>query len=151
MPASTCSCSRLPAALLLGAAALCLSGCGGGNDGPNRFDISGKATFNGQPIAVGKIIFEPDAAKGNNGPQGFADIVNGEFDTKKTGKGTVGGPHTIRIQGYDGQALEGRPQGKHLFLEWPTSTDLPKETTTKDFDVPKKAADDLPKGPITPA
>jgi len=147
MPASFYARATLPFLV----ATMFLSGCGTANDGPARFDISGKATFDGQPIPIGKIIFEPDASKGNNGPQGFADIVKGEFDTKKTGKGTVGGPHKIRIQGYDGQPLEGRPQGKHLFLEWPTADDLPKETSTKDFDVPKKAADDLPKGPITPA
>lgn len=130
---------------------LLAAACNSAPPGPQRFDVSGKATFDGKPIPSGKIMFEPDSTKGNEGPQGSADILNGVFDTKLGGKGTVGGPHNVRLQGFDGKKVEGWPDGQPIFIEFTIPADLPKESTTKDFDVPRKAADELPKTPARPA
>lgn len=71
-------------------------GCSGGGDGPTRYRASGNVSFDGQPVADGSVYFMP--AKGNSGPQGFAPIKNGKYDTKDSeGNGTVGGAHTVRI------------------------------------------------------
>lgn len=111
-----------------------LAGCGGsGDDGPERFDVSGTVMFDGEPVPKGVIYFQP--ASGNSGPQGFASIVDGEFDTS-TGKGTVGGPHAARIEGTD-------TAGVRIFVPHFENLELPKTTTTQSFEVPASAADNL--------
>lgn len=119
----------------MGSLALCMLALGCGDD--DRFDVSGKVTFRGQPVPAGTIIFEPDASKGNDGPQGMAPIQNGQFDTARGGRATVGGPHVIQILGCDGVNItETSPQGKPLFPPHVTSAEIPKKRATLNFDVP---------------
>lgn len=115
------------AALWLGAG---LVGCGGRGDATKRFDLSGSVTFDGKAVPAGTILFEPDSSKGNKGPAGFAKIADGRFDTAAGGKGTIGGPHVVRITGSDEATL---------FSDYVTQADLPKEKSTKDFEVPASA------------
>lgn len=111
-------------------------GCGSA-DGPNRVRVSGKVTFQGKPVPVGAIYFDPDTSKGNEGPQGFAPIKDGQYDTSRDGTGVVGGPHRVRIAGFDGVASsDDAPQGRPLFPPYTTTVDLPKESVQKDFDIP---------------
>ena len=111
-----------------------LSGCGGGaDDGPKRFDVSGTVSFDSKPVPGGVIYFQP--AEGNSGPQGVAAIVEGKFDTS-SGKGTVGGPHTVLIEGADAV-------GKPIFVPFSQEVDLPKSSSKQAFDVPASAADKL--------
>jgi hypothetical protein len=85
--------------VFVGAAVLASSGCGGGM---KLQQVTGKATFAGKPIAYGMIEFIPDATRGNKGPAGAAEIINGEFSTRKqNGRGVIQGPHTVRITGYE--------------------------------------------------
>jgi len=116
------------------------SGCGGG--GPTRYELSGKVTFEGKSIPHGRIVFEPDASKKNAGPQGFANIKDGQFDTSDGGQGHIGGAHLIRVEGFDAVPGAGAPP-KPLFNAYQSSADLPQEKSTKDIDVPKSAAKDL--------
>jgi hypothetical protein len=121
----------------LGALLLIGPGCGG--DGVDRYDVSGVVTFDGNPVPLGQIMFQPDTGKGNRGPAGVAKIENGHFDTSKSDKGTVGGPHVVIISGFDGKDIneaEERPAGSPLFPDYRTTVDLPKEDTTLQFDVP---------------
>lgn len=115
-------------------------GCGAADEGPKRYQISGKVTYDGKPIPKGKIYFEPDSSQGNSGPQAGADIVDGEYETP-TGKGVVGGPHRVRITGTDGveTQMEGEllPDGKPLFAPYETTYDFPKEDGAHSFEVPK--------------
>jgi hypothetical protein len=120
---------------------LCLSlllpalGCG--QQGPVRFDVSGKVTFAGKPIPDGWVCFTPDTTKGNSGPQGVARIQAGTFNTAgKDGKGITGGPMVVRIEGFDGST-----EVRHLFAPYETNIDLPHAATTRDFDVPASWAD----------
>ena len=78
---------------------LFLMGCGSG-DIPLT-DVSGKATFAGQPIVFGQIEFVPDSAQKHTGPAGSATISNGAFNTAEGGSGISPGPHLVRITGYD--------------------------------------------------
>lgn len=79
--------------------ALLLLGCGG--DGSGRVDIEGTATFDGQPIPFGDVMFVPDKEQGHTGgPAGTAAIHNGKFSTTIEGQGIVPGPHTLRITAY---------------------------------------------------
>lgn len=113
-----------------------LAGCG--DSGPPRYDVSGTVTYNGKPIPAGTILFTPDASQGNTGPSGFATIKNGKFDTKLDGAGTVGGPHRVSVDGYDGQAKPelALPDGESLFQGYMTQLELPKEATAIEIDVP---------------
>jgi hypothetical protein len=108
-------------------------GCGVAD---NRNHISGKVTFKGQPVPAGRIYFDPDPSKKNDGPQGYADIQNGQYDTTQDGKGGPGGATIVRIQGRDAA-------GKALFLEHKVQVDLPSGATSKDFEVPESAAKGL--------
>lgn len=112
-------------------------GCGG-PAGPARYDLSGAVTFGGKPVPAGRVVFEPDGDKGNAGPAAYAPISAGRYATPR-GKGTVGGPHVVRITGTDGVPTPELPQGRMLFAEYRTTVDLPREASTKDFDVPADA------------
>lgn len=123
---------RLIAAATTGCAMLVSLGCGG-DSGPERFDVSGKVTLDGGPLSSGQIVFEPDATAGNSGPSGYADIVDGEYDTANA-KGTVGGAQIVRITG--------ESAGANLRIrEYQTTVDLGSESSTQDFNVPREAAE----------
>jgi hypothetical protein len=113
-------------------AATLLAGCSGGQS--DRFRISGEATFDGQPIPHGDVLFTPDGTKQNSGPQGIATIKDGKYDTSASeGKGFAGGPTVVRVTGLSG------PGGK-LLCEFEYRVDLPRSDTTHAVEVPKSAA-----------
>ncbi len=127
--------------MLMLTAALLMAGCGGG-DGPERYDLSGTVTFAGKPVPAGSIVFQPDTSKGNSGPQGVADIRDGKYDTSD-GKGLIGGPHIVRITGFDAVAASEDDVVHALFAEYGIQADLPRKSGTMDFEVPA----DAPKAP----
>ncbi|QEL17957.1 hypothetical protein [Limnoglobus roseus] len=114
---------------------LLFSGCGGTLD--NTTHVSGTVTFDGKPLPAGMIVFEPDPAKGNRGQQGHADIKDGRFDTRSSGKGVAIGPQVVRITGGDGANPEPfTPFGKLLFEEHTVRLDVSKEPSAFQLDVP---------------
>jgi hypothetical protein len=124
-------------ALLLGILFL-LSGCS--DQAPERFDGSGTVTFKGQLVPAGQVVFSPDLSKGNDGPQGYADIKGGRYDTRETSTGAPSGAVVVRIEGFDGQVQPDWPYGKPLFLNYRLEVELPRETFQKDFEVPASAS-----------
>ncbi|HEY2414911.1 MAG TPA: hypothetical protein VGI40_21885 [Pirellulaceae bacterium] len=100
------------------------------------YRVSGNVTFNGKPIPKGLIYFDPQA----EGPQGFANIEEGKYDTAIPGKGTGvrGGAYHIRVGGFTGIEKNEAPFGDALFPEYNGTKDLPKADSTFDLDVPKK-------------
>jgi hypothetical protein len=126
---------RRAAALFLFPAVLVCVGC----SGENR--ISGKVTFKGKPIPSGRIMFAPKDGKG--GQAGFANIVNGEYDTAAPGgKGVGKGAVVVSIEGGEvgtPAAKSGEAAGKPYFPRYETTMDVT-GTMTKDFDVPADAA-----------
>lgn len=121
--------------LVLIATLLGFTGC---TQNIGRHDLSGNVTFAGQPVPRGTIQFTP--AVGNDGPGGFAEIVDGKYDTSLTGKGPTKGPHTVVIEGFDGQSdpVHEAPQGHALFDKFQTNTDVPDtgDKVPADFEVP---------------
>jgi hypothetical protein len=113
------------------------AGCGGQKD----YQVSGTVTFDGKPVPTGYVTFEPDTEKGNTGPGGGAEIRNGKFTTSR-GKGVVGGAYRVKIVGYDGKPTSANGEeladGKSLFPIYQTLVEFPKESITKDFEVPLK-------------
>ncbi len=113
------------------------AGCGSSETGPDRFRVSGEVTFDGKPVPAGSIDFETA-----NGPPGGAQIVNGKFDTN-SGKGVVGGPHSVVIQGFDGNGANPGELGQPIFKPFRIEFDFPKEESTHQFEVPASAAEGL--------
>ena len=114
---------------------LLVSGCGGTTE--NVVQVSGTVTFDGKPLPIGMIVFEPDPAKGNRGPQGHADIKDGRFDTQLSGKGVVIGSQMVRITGGDGVNPEAfTPFGNLLFEEYTVRIEVAKEQPALKLDVP---------------
>lgn len=115
-----------------------LAGCGPG--GAPRYDLSGEVTFQGAPVQMGEISFDP-IEPGVGG--GFASIQNGTFDTSaEGGRGHSGGPHRVRIYGYEGTYDPANPGSgfSALFEDYETEVELPTSRSTMDFDVPAEAA-----------
>ena len=131
MRSSFCS-----ACLLFAVACLAFIGC---SNRPRRYPVSGTVTYAGQPLPAGVIFFDPDVTKQNKGPQGYALIKDGRYDTAASGgKGVVGGPYLVRIDGFDGKPGRELPMGNALFTHFQQLINLPEAASTQDFDVPAK-------------
>jgi hypothetical protein len=109
-----------------------VAGCA--DNGPKRFRLSGEVKYDGKPIPYGEVLFTPDGAKKNSGPQGIAQIRDGKYDTAlEGGKGVGAGPMVVRVTGFD-------RQGGKLLCEVELPADLPAADAKHDIDVPKQAA-----------
>jgi len=128
--------------------ALLVAGCG--DRGPVNYRVSGAVTYNGQPVPAGEVVFQPDASLGNKGPGSVVLIKDGRYETDD-GKGVVGGPYIVRIAGFDGVPVGDSSVGTGLFPPYQTNVEFPKESTTKDFDVPVQAGAAAPGGAAIPA
>jgi hypothetical protein len=115
--------------------ALVVLAIGCGRTGPaDLFEVKGRATFAGRPIPAGRIVFEPDKARGADGMVSIADIRDGTYRTRP-GRGFGGGPCKVTVYGSDGTM----PTEEHdtaLFPPWTTELDLPRSDCTHDFTVP---------------
>ncbi|MEZ6057127.1 MAG: hypothetical protein R3C01_10520 [Planctomycetaceae bacterium] len=117
-----------------------LSGCGGGEPVPDMYHLSGKITFEGQPVQNGSIFFEPTVAGG--GHVGFAVIKDGAYDTKaEGGKGHAGGKLNVRIVPTGPPRTDTADDSPNPgpFPEWSVEEEFPKSDSTKDFEVPAEA------------
>ena len=110
-----------------------VAGCGA--NGPGRHQVTGTVRFAGQPVPKGEVIFEPDPAKNNKGPQARAFIEQGKFQTQP-GQGAVAGPAVVRVLAYDGKAHPESPSGSALCLPYELHVDLPAADSTHDFVIP---------------
>ncbi|MBA2113781.1 hypothetical protein [Bremerella alba] len=116
-------------------AGLMLLGCSGATDGPQRYEVSGSATYKGEPIPFGRILLEPDATQGNTGPGSVAEIKNGWYVTRPN-SGHTGGSFRVTIMGTDGSRPASADVDNSLFPPYQTSIVLPEQSSQHDFDVP---------------
>ena len=107
------------------------AGCGPAEE--KLYRVSGVVTHDGKPIPKGNIFFDPQAG----GPQAYASIVDGKYDTAEEGKGVRGGAYDIRVNGYDGKTGHEAPFGQALFPEYTGIKDFPSEDSTYDLNIPK--------------
>ena len=120
------------------------AGCG--KSGPVRHDVSGEITFDGKPLPIGKLIFMPDGSAGNDGPQGFMAVRDGQFSTASAaeGKGVGSGAYTVEIRGFDGVPYQGPEgevaDGQMLFMPFREKITLPEGDSTITITVVKSAA-----------
>lgn len=122
---------------LLAGALLLSAYLGCGNSEADRYHLSGTVTHEGQPVAFGSIVFQPDQSQGNSGAYATASIKDGKFNTRSGGKGTVGGPHLVMIEAFDGQDINDdfAPYGKSLGESYQRRFDLPSEASTLDIEL----------------
>ena len=118
------------AAMALVFGLVALAGC---TKGEKLYRVSGVVTHNGKPIPKGLIHFDPQS----DGPQGFANIVDGKYDTAQQGQGVRGGSYAVRVNGFDGKEANEAPFGQALFPEYTGTKDLPEADSTYDLDVTK--------------
>ncbi len=114
-----------------------LVGC---SNSERRYRLSGSVTFKGAPVPEGYIVFEPDGSKGNKGGPGRAKILDGKYDTGLVdGVGVLGGPHLVRISGFDkkitGATAAEVALPKSLFTDHTRTEDLPTQDGILDFSV----------------
>lgn len=123
-------------AVALGLLLAGVAGCG--QRGPERFRVRGTVTYAGSPVQLGRVIFEPDTSRGNDGPQGFAPIESGRYDTAGPHcRGAVGGSMRVRIDGFEMRAGEdAAASGRLLFASYEELIDLPRADVVRDFTVP---------------
>ncbi|MEX0642989.1 MAG: hypothetical protein WD468_09835 [Pirellulales bacterium] len=119
---------------------LASSGCGNGSS--QRVAVWGDVTWKGQPVPAGVIYFNPDKKKGNTGPQGFALIQDGHFDSRaEFSKGCVTGPLVALIQGCTGEGKSSNfPYGRPLLAPVELPLDVPAEGGQIDLTIPDSAA-----------
>jgi hypothetical protein len=127
-------------------AALCaawFSGCSGSSDGPTRYRIDGTVQFDNKPVPAGTIYFDPDTTKGNKGPQAYAQIVDGKYDTDKGGKGHTGGAMKVRIVGLSAPPAatsnDDSPKPP-LFPEFVDAIQLETKPGSRNFSIPSDYA-----------
>jgi hypothetical protein len=121
----------------LSAAVVFLTSCSEKSSG--RVDVWGTVTFKGQPVPAGLIVMNPNLSKGNDGPQGMAEIRDGRFDTRSLDKGAPSGPVIFMIDGFDGVAQGDATSGKPLFIGYRVELDLPKQPSEQTIAVPNTA------------
>ena len=109
------------------------TGC---DSGPKTYHLKGTVTYQGKPVPAGNILFEPDGSQGNEGQAGFAKIKDGKYDTSLEGQGVLGGPHQVRITGFDGVPRGELLLGIPLFPDYTTTAELPQKEAVQDFEVP---------------
>src|SRR5687767_6774304 len=111
---------------------------------PPVSQLSGKVTFKGEPVPAGNINFTPDVGKGNLGPTLGFQINNGIYDTaKQDPPGITPGAYLIRIDGFDGKKIPMYGQGKQIFNPIQDELVVPEGTSTKDFEIPDSAGQNV--------
>ena len=121
--------------LCLVACLFCIVGCRGSDR--ELYHVSGTVNFKGQPVPAGVIFFEPDASVGNDGTQGYAEILDGRFNTADTGKGITGGAYQVRVRGFIPPA--GGAPGRLLFKDYRQTLELPAADSQQTIEVPPDA------------
>jgi len=122
---------RAVLAIIFSALAVLPAGCGWDGHG---HELRGRVTYGGQPVPAGRILFEPDANQGNDGPGTVADISQGQFRTRP-GKGVTGGSYRVTVFGTDGTTAT-ETHDNSLFPPFRTTIDLPADQTVYNFEIP---------------
>jgi hypothetical protein len=111
-------------------------GCGSSEEGPAKFHLSGKVTFEGQPVPQGTVLLIPTGD--TKGPAGQARIVNGQYSTQEQG-GTpvIAGDLLVQVEGFEADA-PGQEFAKALFKPFETSHKMTNADGTLDIEVQAK-------------
>lgn len=92
--------------LMWSALALAEGGC---HRGPEIVPVSGKVTYNGQPLKFGSVTFQPQ--KGQPARGEIQSDGTFTLSTFKPGDGAVVGPHKVRVACYESQRAPAKTGG----------------------------------------
>jgi hypothetical protein len=121
--------------LTIACVAHALSGCGARvPDG--LMAVNGVVTFQGRPVPYGEVVFEPDPAKGNRGPQCRCAINSGAYATR-AGFGAPTGPVIVMVNGFTQPPGFDYLESKPLFTAHSFTTDLSAASSRLDIVVPE--------------
>lgn len=110
----------------------------------NVAQISGSVTFKGKPVPAGYITFTPDVTAGTLGQVVGFQIADGKYDsTKNVPPGIAPGTYKVRIGGFDGKKIPLWGQGKQIFNPIEDQCQVPEGSSTKDFEVPPAAGQNV--------
>jgi hypothetical protein len=112
-------------------------GCG--DSGPKMYELTGTVKYNGTPLPVGHIRFEPQQGVRTKDTVTQSLIKNGRYELKVTG-----GPHRVMIRDMAGEYdLPEVQNARSLFameyrddIELPAADSVEDEPVTQDFDIP---------------
>lgn len=116
----------------------------GCNPGPKVAQISGTVTFKGKPVPAGYVTFTPDVATGTLGQVVGFQIKDGKYDSKaNVPPGLPPGSYKIRIGGFDGVKIPMWGQGKQIFNPIEDNCTVIDGSSTKDFEIPESAGQNV--------
>jgi hypothetical protein len=109
---------------MAGVSLLLFSGCMGGDTG-GRYPVSGKVTFQGQPLKSGSIEFTTDS-----GERGGASIVDGAYDIPGQ-NGLMPGTYTVRVSSVTSAHAAPEMPGESAAIEKSNKDQIPAEFNTQ--------------------
>lgn len=128
--------------IFVGAAIVML--LGGCSSKPSLSQLSGKVTFKSKPVPAGWISFTPDVAAGGLGQVKVCQIKDGQYDSAKENEpGLAPGVYLIQIAGFDGVRIPMYGQGKQIFNPIQDKYTVPDGVSTKDFEIPDSAGENV--------
>jgi hypothetical protein len=99
-----------------------------------RHSVSGTVTYDGKPMVYGTIAFDPDTSKGVSGPQGSAEIRDGQYRTRSE-FAPIAGAHKVRITGWNTSPEKGMV-GAPLVNNYIVEVEVPLGGGKLDFNIP---------------
>jgi len=106
--------------------------------------LSGRVTYEGEPVPAGRLAFIPDDSQANSGPTSTIEFHDGQFTILDTNK-VVGGKYVVEIEGFDYDehsceeedepSWEEDQEMKRLFPVKQRKVDLPASGGTFDFEL----------------
>lgn len=127
---------RMVVCVLLAAAAGCAKS--------DRYPVSGTVRVGTEAVRGGFVIIEPVGGGNAAGPQGYAKIRDGAFDTRDGGEPAAAGPVVVRVQGW-GAPSERFPNGVPLCTAYEVRMTLEAKANTLELAVPESARVKEPK------
>src|SRR6266446_4264396 len=105
---------RAPMSILAALSLVTIVACSGDESGlPQRYPVSGKVTYKGEPVRIGTVVFEP--ADIGNGRVASGNIEDGRYQlsTAGSGDGALAGDYNVAIisKKIDMSTVEANRQG----------------------------------------
>jgi hypothetical protein len=105
-------------------------------------------SYDGKPLPVGTIYFDPDRSQGNDGARRSGKIKDGAYQTDSVANAPTGAV-IVHIIGFDGKPLPGKegilsPYGTPLCYPHEERIELKPGVTTYDFAIPAGKPDKTP-------
>jgi len=114
----------------------------------DRYQLTGKVTYQGAPVGYGTIVLEPQAGTGHGGlaPTCYAKIEDGIYTTPRADS-PVAGSYQMKIRGFDKAKMKSGPapgefmETPVLFDEYVIEIQVPTKDSQFDIVVPSSKSE----------